>query len=524
MKPAQAPKRQRCAIYTRKSTEHNLDLAFNSLDAQREACEAYIKSQAHEGWTLIRDHFDDGGLSGASLDRPALQDLLNKVRARQIDIIVVYKVDRLTRSLADFAKLVEQFDEHDVSFVSVTQSFNTTSSMGRLTLNVLLSFAQFEREVIGERVRDKIAASKRKGIWVGGPVPLGYRSVAKKLEIVPEEADLVRKIFSDYLRLGSLGALAASLNGEGLKPKPRQLTNNRTIQAACYRVGPLAYLLKNRFYIGDVVYRGEIHPGEHPSILDHDLFEAVQARLKDQTIERSALRAASPSLFAGRIFDDRDNPMTPAHANKQGVRYRYYVSHALLQGQKSSAGSVPRVSAPDIEKLVLSALRSNTGVNPDASDREVVELHLERAIVCRDSIVVEFKVPDQGDAETEAMPLKVSIPFSPTVLPRKGVIHAPANVGAIDEATRMSLLTSIARCLAWTLSIIEDPTINFATIAERENLAERHIRFLAPLAYLSPRIIEAIAEGRAPAGMTVTRLARKLPLAWAEQEMAFGLT
>ena len=198
---AVAPKRQRCAIYTRKSTEHNLDLAFNSLDAQREASEAYIKSQAHEGWALVPTAFDDGGLSGASLDRPALQALLEAVRARKIDIIVVYKVDRLTRSLADFAKLVELFDEYDVSFVSVTQSFNTTTSMGRLTLNVLLSFAQFEREVIGERVRDKIAASKRKGIWVGGPVPLGYRSVDKKLEVVPAEADLVRKIFADYLRL-----------------------------------------------------------------------------------------------------------------------------------------------------------------------------------------------------------------------------------------------------------------------------------------------------------------------------------
>ncbi|TAL81490.1 MAG: recombinase family protein [Beijerinckiaceae bacterium] len=523
MKQAQAPKRQRCAIYTRKSTEHNLDLAFNSLDAQREACEAYIKSQAHEGWTLIREHFDDGGLSGASLDRPALQNLLNKLRARQIDIVVVYKVDRLTRSLADFAKLVEQFDEHDVSFVSVTQSFNTTSSMGRLTLNVLLSFAQFEREVIGERVRDKIAASKRKGIWVGGPVPLGYRSVGKKLEIVPEEADLVRKIFADYLRLGSVRALAASLNGEGLKPKPRQLTDNRTIQAVCYRVGPLAHLLKNRFYIGDVVYRGETHQGEHESVLDRDLFEAVQVKLKDQATERSAMRTASPSLLAGRIFDDRSHPMTPTHANKQGVRYRYYVSQALLQGQKSNAGSVPRVSAPDVEKLVLSALRSHTATNPDASDREVVELHLERAIVCRDSIAVEIKAQDEAHAEAGATLLAVSIPFSPTTLPRKGVIHAPSNIGAIDEATRTSLLTSIARCRNWINSIIDDPTIGFATIAEREKLAERHVRFLAPLAYLSPRIIEAIAEGCAPAEVTVTGLARKLPLSWAEQEMAFGL-
>jgi DNA invertase Pin-like site-specific DNA recombinase len=228
MKKPSPPKPQRCAIYTRKSTEHNLDLAFNSLDAQREACEAYIKSQAHEGWKLIPSHFDDGGLSGASLDRPALQSLLDQVRAKRVDIVVVYKVDRLTRSLADFAKLVELFDEHEVSFVSVTQSFNTTSSMGRLTLNVLLSFAQFEREVIGERVRDKIAASKRKGIWVGGSVPLGYRAVNKKLEVVPKEADVVRKIFSLYIELGSIGELARALDQQGVKPKPRQLANGQS--------------------------------------------------------------------------------------------------------------------------------------------------------------------------------------------------------------------------------------------------------------------------------------------------------
>src|ERR1700723_610898 len=222
-----APKRQRCAIYTRKSTEHNLDLSFTSLDAQREACEAYIKSQAHEGWTLVRDRFDDGGLSGASLDRPALQNLLDQVRARRIDIIVVYKVDRLTRSLADFAKLVELFDEHGVSFVSITQSFNTTSSMGRLTLNVLLSFAQFEREVIGERVRDKIAASKRRGLWVGGPIPLGYATVNKKLVIVPEEAATIRLIFRRYLELNSVRELADELDRRRIRTRKKKLGNGQ---------------------------------------------------------------------------------------------------------------------------------------------------------------------------------------------------------------------------------------------------------------------------------------------------------
>jgi site-specific DNA recombinase len=343
MKKPSPLKPQRCAIYTRKSTEHNLDLAFNSLDAQREACEAYMKSQAHEGWKLVPTHFDDGGLSGASLERPALQSLLDQVRAKRIDIVVVYKVDRLTRSLADFAKLVELFDEHEVSFVSVTQSFNTTSSMGRLTLNVLLSFAQFEREVIGERVRDKIAASKRRGIWVGGPVPLGYRAVGKKLEIVPEEADLVRKIFALYIELGSVGALARALDQQGVKPKPRQLASGRQVAAERYTIGPLAHMLKNRFYVGEVAYRGEVHKGEHPTVVDREVFDRVQATLSERTIARALKRANSPHLLTGLIFHDRGNPMRPTHANKKNVRYRYYTSHAVLQHRKEEVGSVPRL-------------------------------------------------------------------------------------------------------------------------------------------------------------------------------------
>ncbi len=252
MKAPLPKKQQRCAIYTRKSSDHNLDLAFNSLDAQREACEAYIKSQAHEGWNLVADRYDDGAFSGASLERPALQDLLEHIRQKKIDIIVVYKVDRLTRSLADFAKPVELFDAHEVSFVSVTQSFNTTSSMGRLTLNVLLSFAQFEREVIGERVRDKISASKRKGIWVGGPVPLGYRVAEKKIHVIPEEAELVRKIFASYLELGSTRAVTEALARDGDRPKPRLLSTGSIIRSGRFLPGALGYLLKNRFYIGEV--------------------------------------------------------------------------------------------------------------------------------------------------------------------------------------------------------------------------------------------------------------------------------
>ena len=517
-----APKRRRCAIYTRKSTEHNLDLAFNSLDAQREACEAYVKSQAHEGWTLLRERFDDGGLSGASLDRPALQRLLDYVRARQIDVIVVYKVDRLTRSLADFAKLVELFDEYDVSFVSITQSFNTTSSMGRLTLNVLLSFAQFEREVIGERVRDKIAASKRKGMWVGGPVPLGYRSVGKKLQVAPEEATLVRKIFADYLTLGSIRALADALNGEGLRPKPRQLANGKVVQASCYRVGPLAHLLKNRFYIGEVVYRNETHKGEHEPIVASELFDTVQERLRQQAVERSRQRRSSPSLLIGRLFDERGNPMTPTHANKKGVRYRYYVSHAILQGPKSNAGSVPRVSGPDVEKLIVEAIRANRACNPIDLDRDVVDQHLGRAVILKGAIEIDLKAPG-GDPTAETAREAIRIPFNPATPPRKGVVHEPAASSSLNPANRNAMLAAIARAKTWVDSALAKPGVGFAVIAAQENLSERYVRLLAPLAFLSPRIIEAIMNDQNPTDLTVTELVQNLPLGWPEQERRFGI-
>jgi DNA invertase Pin-like site-specific DNA recombinase len=295
-----------CEIYTRKSTEHNLDLEFNSLDAQREACEAYIKSQAHEGWRLVRTRYDDGGLSGASLDRPALQELLGDVRGGKIDVIVVYKLDRLTRSLADFAKLVELFDQHSVSFVSITQSFNTTSSMGRLTLNVLLSFAQFEREVIGERVRDKIAASKRKGLWVGGPIPLGYATVYKKLVVLPEEAETVRTMFRLYLKCSSVGGLAEELGRRKIVSKVRTIANGRTQGGTPYSVGALAHFLKNRFYIGEVVYRGEVNAGEHEPIIDRATFDAVQAKLAENFRTRRVRLSKSPAILMGRIFSTVD--------------------------------------------------------------------------------------------------------------------------------------------------------------------------------------------------------------------------
>jgi len=530
-------KLSRCAIYTRKSTEHNLDLAFSSLDAQREACEAYIKSQAGEGWWLISDHYDDGGLSGASLERPALQRLLDDVRDGRIDIVVVYKVDRLTRSLADFAKLIELFETHSVSFVSVTQSFNTRSSMGRLTLNVLLSFAQFERELIGERVRDKIAASKRKGIWVGGPVPLGYAAVDKKIVVVPQEAEAVRMIFERYLAVGSVRALAEDLDHRGIRSKPRQLSNGRLIGGGAFGVGALAYLLKNRFYIGEVVYRGEVHRGDHAPILDRPLFEAVQAKLAVQTVARRGRLRGSPALLTGCLFDDRGHRMSPSHTNKAGVRYRYYVSQALLQNKVQGAGSIGRVPAAELEALVLAALRHHlqaSGGEPQPTadnDRDLIERHVERITLTPKHITLQMRpssdtphavtiAEDAGHNAIEGLRgATITIPWAgPMPAAVKGIVHVPAHNTPIKPSRRETLLTAIGKARQWVDDLAQGRTITFAQIARREGKVERHVRLLAPLAFLSPRIVAAIMDGTAPANLTATSLARALPYSWAEQE------
>ena len=288
-------KRVRCAIYTRVSTDQGLEQDFNSLDAQFDASQAYIRSQAHAGWTLLRAKYDDGGFSGGNTDRPALQRLLQDVGAGKVDVIVVYKVDRLTRSLADFAKLVELFDAHKVSFVSVTQQFNTTTSMGRLTLNVLLSFAQFEREVTSERIRDKIAASKRKGLWVGGMAPLGYDTKDRKITVNEAEAERVRTIFRSYLKLGSLGLLMADLRKQGIVTKARTLKSGTTVGGIPFTRGGLAHLLRNRFYLGEVLFKGEVLTGEQGAIVERDLFDAVQAKLTEQVNNHKATRTKSDS-------------------------------------------------------------------------------------------------------------------------------------------------------------------------------------------------------------------------------------
>jgi len=314
--------------------------------------------------------YEDGGFSGGNTDRPALQRLLEDVRAGKVDIIVVYKVDRLTRSLADFAKLVKLFDQHGVSFVSVTQQFNTTTSMGRLTLNVLLSFAQFEREVTSERIRDKIGASKRKGLWVGGMVPLGYDTKDRKITVNGVEADSVRTIFRSYLQLGSLNPLMEDLRKRRIVTKVRTLKTGQTVGGIPFTRGHLAYLLRNRFYIGEVVFKGEVLTGEQPPIVDRNLFEAVQAKLNEQLNNHSFSRTKSESPLMGRIYDDHGHRMTPSHARKRGTKYRYYISSALLQGQaEQQAGTVSRIPAAEIEALVARSVRNHLGQPVDAEDK-----------------------------------------------------------------------------------------------------------------------------------------------------------
>lgn len=512
-----AKKLLRCAVYTRKSTEHNLDLEFNSLDAQREACEAYIKSQAHEGWRLIPTHYDDGAFSGASLERPALQKLLVDVQAGNVDVIVVYKVDRLTRSLSDFAKLVELFDQHSVSFVSVTQHFNTTSSMGRLTLNVLLSFAQFEREVIGERVRDKIAASKAKGIWVGGSIPLGYASLNKKLVIVPDDAETVRSIFRRYLELGSVRDLAEDLDRKGIRTRRQTLSTGKTRGGIRFGVGALAHLLRNRFYIGEITYRGAVHAGEQEAILDRSLFDAVQAKLAESGNARQLRLKASPSLLAGRIFDDRGNRMTPTHTNKQGARYRYYVSHSALQKRTNGSGGPTRISAHDTETAVIRALRDqvdNSDKNvPDVSDQELVEHFVERIVISAHAIQI-YLVCEPGSSQTVA-PIKIPrISAKPTLA--KGVINPPLANHPKNVGNRDALLLAIAKARAWIADLTEGRVNSFADIAKREGKVERHIRLLTPLAFVSPHAISDIIDDSSPR-IGVTDLAKKVTYSWEQR-------
>ncbi|HEV7253434.1 MAG TPA: recombinase family protein [Mesorhizobium sp.] len=394
--PAKPVRKVRCAVYTRKSNEEGLDMEFNSLDAQREACEAYIQSQLNEGWVLVRDRYDDGGVSGGTLERPALQRLLRDIEHGLVDVVVVYKIDRLSRSLSDFSKLVDLFDVHEVTFVSVTQSFNTTTSMGRLTLNILLSFAQFEREVIGERIRDKVAASRRKGMWMGGCVPLGYRVESRKLIIHTEEAALVRSIFERFAQIGSATVLARMLNAEGVRRK----------SGKPFDKGWHYKILANRLYLGEAVHKGVSYPGEHKAIVTRELWDKCRAIIGVSASQRAGnTRRNTPALLKGLIFSPNGHAMTPVHTRKKGGKlYRYYVTTSV---QKLGPETCPvqRVPAGEIEAAVVEQLRGmlaapetiiRTWMAAREEDTSVTEREVRGALVQLDPLWDELFPAEQA--------------------------------------------------------------------------------------------------------------------------------
>jgi site-specific DNA recombinase len=514
MKPA-ATKAIRCAIYTRKSTDHGLELEFNSLDAQREACEAYIKSQSSEGWKCLAKRYDDPAFSGGNMERPALQRLLKDIEAALIDVIVVYKIDRLTRSLADFAKLVEAFDARSVSFVAVTQQFNTTTSMGRLTLNVLLSFAQFERELSSERVRDKFAASRKKGKWMGGSVPLGYDVIDKKLVINRANAKIVRYIFDRYLEAKSFRTLVDDLNSKKIFTKKRILTNKRTVGGIRFTYGPLAYLLKNRVYIGETTHRDASYSGEHEPIIDLKTFNEVQALLKSNSIERRVKRSESESILGGLLFDDRGNRMSPSFSTKKNVRHRYYVSSALLRGKRESVGSLARVSAPAIESKVIAALRTRAIYGISSSDGELLKRCVTRIVLSKAAVLITY-----SENNNDMDPTEFSIPWQ---MPFASSARIEGDDERAAKKRNQILIQAIARAHHWIQMLESGQYESIEDLAAAKGIHPKVIREMSRFAFLSPTITSAILDGREPLSMTQKSLNKAAVLSWTAQIQACGL-
>ena len=559
------PPPRRCAIYTRKSSEEGLEQAFNSLDAQREACEAFIKSQAHEGWVASPVHYDDGGFSGGNTDRPALVKLMADIDQGRVDIVLVYKVDRLSRSLADFVRLIERFDACQISFVSVTQQFNTSTSMGRLTLNVLLSFAQFEREVTGERIRDKIAASKKKGMWMGGAVPLGYDRIDKQLVVNDTEASLVRHIYTRYVALGCVRKLKAELDRDGRVSKARPGSTNRPGGTGFSR-GALYTILKNPIYRGKIAHRKELHPGQHIAIVDQRLWQAVQNLLhRNRLKQRTRSNSRSPSLLAGFLFDDRGNPMSPTQSHRGARRYRYYICQAVLQYKGDAEGSVVRVPAECLESIVSGQLIGLLTDGPRLIDRLAVsglpaaeqETLLQRAAglvahwkggptsqqiallqawqpqitVSRSEL--QITLPAKNLLESLKLPTRTSesatIRLSVAVVLRRSGIETKLVIpnGPPPEAHKASVTAlrgAVLKALEWNQGLLSGRFAGVNDVAAAEGVNPRFISQRLQLAWLPPDIMERIIEGRIPESLTLERFKNlRLPSAWSEQREFFGL-
>ena len=482
------------------------------------------------------------------MDSPALKRLLDDVRAHRIDVIVVYKVDRLTRSLADFAKLVELFDAHQVSFVSVTQAFNTTTSMGRLTLNVLLSFAQFEREVTGERIRDKIAASKRKGIWMGGVVPLGYRVENRALHVVEEHAAFVRDLFRRYLEMGSVVRLKALLDHEDTHSPLRTDGTGKTIGGGLISRGHLYKILSNPIYLGRLTHKGQAHDGLHDPIVDQETWDRVQLLLAEHAQRRAGNCQNSDALLAGKLFDDRGNRMSPSHATKGGRRWRYYVSQAVLQGRKHEAGSVARVPALEIEARVAEAVRAassashrqgwqelhqpkatgrgaltDSPVAPPSDYEATLRATIERVVISRTTIEIELAEGMASDDQNRIL----IIPWTPPSSHRRREIiqgegDSPSATRPMRTEARAVLTDALRVAHCWLDELITIPNLSIESLAAREGKTERWIRRTISLAFLCPALVKAAIDGRLPRGFGVKRL-MDLPMAWPDQWSALGL-
>jgi site-specific DNA recombinase len=512
------PKARRCAVYTRKSSEEGLEQNFNSLHAQREACEAFIRSQTSEGWKLVKTAYDDGGLSGGTMERPALKHLLTDIGEGLVDVVVVYKVDRLTRSLADFAKMVELFDAHGISFVAVTQQFNTTTSMGRLTLNVLLSFAQFEREVTGERIRDKIAASKRKGMWMGGVPSLGYDVRDRRLVVNRAEAETVRHIYERYLELGCVRQLSKELEHRGIKSKVR-LSRNGIKSGGCrFSRGALYELLANPIYIGEIRHKQERHPGQHDAILPRELWESVQQRLNQNAARgRGTSNRSIASPLVGKLFDANGQPLYVQGATNGRRRYRYYVSKWLVNGSASDNGKGWRLSAPELERAVAIAARhilsdragllealEQSGVDsPDlratlesasnfsrrlqneaAAAAAVVEI-VSKVALRDDGIMVTLRIEVQ--CSRAGLRTSGNLDLSRFValrMKRRGV-ETRIIIAAGDDLPRKvdpALLKAVARSQRWFEELAAGQVRSLAEIARRDNITRRYVERLSRLA------------------------------------------
>jgi DNA invertase Pin-like site-specific DNA recombinase len=517
---------KRCALYTRKSSEEGLDQEFNSLDAQREACEAYVKSQAGVGWRAIDAHYDDGGISGGTMERPALQRLLTDITLGRVDVVVVYKIDRLTRALADFARMVELFDRHEVSFVSVTQAFNTTSSMGRLTLNVLLSFAQFEREVTGERIRDKIAASKAKGMWMGGTLPLGYDAPAKgsRALVVNEiESGTVRMIYKTYLELGSVHALERWLASRNIRSKRRITRKGRILGNKPFSRGALFHLLRNRTYLGMIVHKDKVHPGMHPAIVEADIFEEVQSLLDANSRRTGESRGnVAHAPLKGRIMDAAGEPMSPTFSRgARGKLYRYYVSSSLQQGRKPTKDDIVtrRVPAALLEARLTDVIERTTSQRGDGalSCLTRVEIHernvhllmpIKYLARVRQSLEDgEYAERDLGDPKQ--LRLSLQLQFA-TCHGRTKIIDGGRSRSKPD--------ITLIKALRTAHTIIEGDDAKMPILKSAPTSPWR--RKLVRLAFLAPDLQKAILTGNQPAGLTLSHLMDgNMPISWEDQRV-----